>query len=82
MSEFNCQDKCHLSQHTFLDAFECVNPVMTKRDLRSIATLGGSKVAVESLHHIEQKICDPVQQKVHLVQQVYSEIMNKTVCKI
>ena len=27
-------------------------------------------------------ICDQVQQKVHLVGQVYSEIMNKTVCKI
>ena len=26
-------------------------------------------------------ICDPVQQKGHLVGQVYSEIMNKTVCK-
>ena len=27
-------------------------------------------------------ICDPVQQKGHLVGQVYSEIMSKTVCKI
>ena len=27
-------------------------------------------------------MCDPVQQKVHLVGQVHSEIMNKIVCKI
>ena len=27
-------------------------------------------------------ICDPVQQKGHLVGQVHSEIMNKIVCKI
>ena len=26
--------------------------------------------------------CDPVQQKMHLVGQVYSEIMNQIVCKI
>ena len=28
------------------------------------------------------QICDPVQQKGHLVSQVYSEITSKTVCKI
>ena len=28
------------------------------------------------------EICDPVQQKVHLVGQVYSEIMSKIVCQI
>ena len=30
----------------------------------------------------EQSICDPVQQKGHLVGQVYFEIMSKAVCKI
>ena len=31
---------------------------------------------------VVRNICDPVQQKGHLVGQVYSEIMNKTVCEI
>ena len=36
-----------------------------------------------SIHALKDfAICDPVQQKGHLVGQVYSEIMNKTVCKI
>ena len=33
-------------------------------------------------HNYWTDICDPIQQRGHLVDQVYSEIMDKIVCKI
>ena len=48
----------------------------------SVITVGDLDLDGKQGKLISLSICDPVQQKGHLVGQVYSEIMSKTVCKI